>query len=137
MGDAQQEWEEEQEAGGGAVVVVVRRCSATCASSRRSSIKRSTLFVDAPGGGGAALQASLSQKHMWPPPPDSYMHTWSTRNMLICSRSVHVRRTSWSCFPCRLTILTQHPWHSRSVGRFSSLWLNGSRQRGSCSELQS
>ena len=39
------------------------------------------------------LQASDSQKHMWPWPSDSSMQTWSTMNKLIWIFEVQVRRT--------------------------------------------
>lgn len=42
--------------------------------------------------GGELLQESLSQKHIWPIPPDSSMQTWSTMNKLICNFEVHVRQ---------------------------------------------
>lgn len=41
----------------------------------------------------AELHMSSSQKHMWPVPELSSMHTWSTMNRFICSCDVHVRRT--------------------------------------------
>lgn len=40
------------------------------------------------------LHMSSSQKHMWPAPLLSIMHTWSTMNRLICSCEVHVLRTT-------------------------------------------
>lgn len=39
------------------------------------------------------LHISSSQKHMWPVPVLSIMHTWSTMNKFICSCEVQVRLT--------------------------------------------
>lgn len=42
----------------------------------------------------AVLHISSSQKHMWPVPELSIMHTWSTMKRFIWSWEVHVRRTT-------------------------------------------
>lgn len=43
--------------------------------------------------GDTWLHISSSQKHMWPVPVLSIMHTWSTMNKFICSCEVQVRLT--------------------------------------------
>lgn len=43
--------------------------------------------------GDTRLHISSSQKHMWPVPVLSIMHTWSTMNKFICSCEVQVRLT--------------------------------------------
>lgn len=43
--------------------------------------------------GETRLHISSSQKHMWPVPVLSIMHTWSTMNKFICSCEVQVRLT--------------------------------------------
>lgn len=54
-------------------------------------ISRSTGFEREVGG--TRLHISSSQKHMWPVPVLSIMHTWSTMNKFICSCAVQVLLT--------------------------------------------
>lgn len=49
------------------------------------------LFVNKPG---LELHISSSQKHIWPFPELSIMHTWSTINKFICNCDVHILRTT-------------------------------------------
>lgn len=70
-------------------------------------ISRSAGFEHAVGE--TRLHISSSQKHMWPVPVLSIMHTWSTMNKFICSCEVQVRLTlSYLDFALR-TIFTQQP----------------------------
>jgi len=88
---------------------------------------------------GQLLQASSSQKHMWPLVLPSVMQTWSTMNRLMSRLSVHVRRTDSEAVPASLTNLTQHPSQGFWTG-MSDTWcvqLKGSRHLGSSQLLHS